>query len=132
MRPDNWPALLEAYIATARKRSFVWGSHDCVSVTCGWQALVTGVHSFAPFAGKYDSEKSAFRVMHEHDVHSMEDAGDFLFGRAARKSVDHIQRGDIVLAENALGICVGVRAACLKTDGMKFLLFNKFQVAWSI
>lgn len=132
MRPQDWPALLDGYIGAARAKPFVWGEHDCVSFTSGWARLMNGSDAFAPFAGQYDSEQSAFRIMHGHGVRTMEDAGDYLFGKTARKDVEHVNRGDIVLAENALGICIGVKVACLMRDGMRFVLFNKFQTAWSV
>lgn len=138
MRPDDWPARLDAYIDTARRVPFAWGSHDCVGFVCGWYTAMTGLHVYAPFAGKYDTEAAALRVMVGRGVHSMAEAGDFLFGASAGKPVEQVHRGDIVLARcavsraDALGICTGGHAACLMSDGMKFIRSSQFLKAWSV
>lgn len=132
MRPQDWPSMLDSYIEAARKRPFVWGAHDCVSFVCGWASLVSNVNAHAEFEGKYDSETSAFRVMHGHGVHTMEDAGDFLFGKLSRKAIARVQRGDVVLADDALGIAVGIRSAHLTVVGLSFIPFNKFQQVWGV
>jgi hypothetical protein len=132
MRPEDWPRLLDEYVDRARAKPFAWGTHDCISFTCGWYTAMTGCNPFAPFAGKYDSETAAFRVMHGKGVHMMEEAGDYLFEVAFRKPVEFAQRGDIVLAENALGVSLGNRGAFLTVEGLGFVLSHKFQIAWSV
>lgn len=131
MRPDNWPARLNDYIGEARRKAFAWGSHDCVSFTCGWHTQLTGVHTYAPFAGKYASEDEAVRLMVANDVHGMEEAGRYLFGDG-KTGNSFVQRGDIVYGAGALGICIGARGAFLTEDGMTFLRSDKFELYWSI
>lgn len=138
MRPQDWPARLDAYLAAAREKPFAWGSHDCVSFTCGWYAAMTGRHVYAGFAGRYDSEQSALRLMLANGVRSTAEAGDFLFGKSARKEIEYAQRGDIVLAldavtyAEALGISTGAHAACLLDEGVRFARQSHFLTAWSV
>ncbi len=132
MRPQDWPLRLDAYVDAARAKAFVWGGHDCVSFAAGWYAIATGANPFAPFAGRYDSQEAALATMHAKGVLSMSDAGDYLFGIDARKAPERAQRGDIVLAENTLGVCVGARGAFPMIDGMRFALASKFQAAWDV
>ena len=131
MRPETWPALLDDYVGRARAAAFAWGSNDCVSFTCGWHQLMTGLDVYEPFRGKYDSETSAFRTMHTHGVTSMEGAGRFLFG-AARRSYAFTKRGDIVYSQGALGICIGKVGAFLTIDGLSFIDFPEFELGWSV
>lgn len=132
MRPDDWPELLDGYVAQARGMPFAWGRHDCVSFASGWYALVTGRNPHARFAGGYDTETAAFRTMRANGVRSMEQAGDYLFEASLRTPVEFAQRGDIVLAQNALGISLGARGAFLTVEGLGYLLSSKFQIAWRV
>ena len=138
MRPQDWPRQLDAYIDTSRRTPFAWGSHDCVSFVCGWYAAMKGLHLYAQFAAKFDTEAAALRVMVGRGVQSMAEAGDFLFGPAAGKPIEQARRGDIVLARcavsraDALGICTGGHAACLMAEGMKFIRSSQFLKAWSV
>jgi len=131
MRPENWPTLLNDYVDAARRTPFAWGTQDCVTFTAGWQTIATGVDNFAPFRGKYDSELSAFRIMHGKGVHTMDEAGDYLFGKRIN-DVAYAQRGDIVLVEGALGIVVGAKAVCSTREGVVFFDLWKFLCGWKV
>lgn len=131
MRPQDWPSLLEGYVEQSRRAPFAWGTHDCVTFTCGWFRLMTGRDAFAPFRGKYATENEAHRLMIANDVHGMEEAGRFLFGEP-RKGNAHLQRGDLVYAEGALGICVGAKSVFLNEEGLTFLRHDKLELGWSV
>lgn len=131
MRPDDWPGLLDGYVQQARILPFAWGTHDCVTFTTSWHRLMTGRDVFEPFRGKYASEDEAFEVMHTRGVRTMDEAGDYLFG-ASRERLEFTQRGDIVLAQGALGLCLGARVAMLTVEGMGFLYFSKVEMSWPV
>lgn len=136
MRPQDWPALLDGYIEQARRTPFAWGVNDCVTFSCGWHSLMTARDVHAPLRGHYDNETAAFRIMLEHGVHGMEEAGRFLFGEPrplhGPGGNAFIGRGDIVYAEGALGICAGASGAFLSKDGLTFLRHDKFELGWSL
>lgn len=131
MRPDDWPALLDGYIDQARRAPFAWGQNDCVTFSCGWHRMMTGRDAYAEFREKYETETAAFRIMAAHGVHSMEEAGRFLFGEP-QHGTSHIQRGDIVHADGALGICTGAHGAFLSIEGLTFLRHSSFDMGWKI
>lgn len=131
MRPENWPSMLDDYVQAARRTPFAWGTHDCVSWTCGWHALMTGEDVYAPFRGLYDSEQRAFRVMLDNDVHGMEQAGRFLFGEPMENK-RLIARGDIVYSAGELGICLGGLCAFVQQSGLGFTRSNNFETGWSV
>lgn len=131
MRPQDWPALLDSYIAGAREKAFAWGSNDCVTFTAGWFKICTGRDVHAQFRGQYDTEAGALRIMVEHGVRGMESAGRFLFGDPA-PSIAHIGRGDLVMADDALGICLGASAVMLGPFGLMMLRRDHFTTAWKV
>lgn len=135
MRPNDWPVLLDGYIQNAAREPFAWGTHDCVSFVCGWHRLMTGRDVYEEFRGGYESEFEAKKLMLVNGVRSMSDAGRYLFGEA--KVPLRAQRGDIVLAENALGICVNGSAAVLGLNslgqhGVIMLDQRDFILAWTV
>lgn len=130
MRPQDWPALLDGYVAQARRMPFAWGTHDCVTFTAGWFKLMTWRDVHAPFRGQYDTERAALEIMAANGVRNMADAGQFLFG-APLSAPAFVGRGDIVLAEGALGICLGGVGSFLGTDGVTFLRRDKFVTGWT-
>lgn len=131
MRPQDWPALLDGYVAQSRKTPFAWGSHDCVTFTAGWLKLMSGRDVHAPFRGQYDTERGALEIMAANGVRSMEDAGVFLYG-APVASPAFVGRGDIVLAEGALGLCLGGVGAFLGPNGLTFLRRDKYATGWTV
>lgn len=131
MRPQDWPALLDGYIEAARRTPFAWGHHDCVTFVCGWHAAMTARDVYAPFRGRYDSETAAFRILLGLDIRDMDAFGRHLFGDPLANNA-HIGRGDIVIAEGALGICTGAQGAFLSEEGLAFRRHDKFEVGWSV
>lgn len=129
MRPPNWPALLNAYLDSARDMPFAWGTHDCVTFACGWHALMTGRDAYAPWRGRYKSRVGAARRIKEAGGEDMRGAGKILFGAVSRE----INRGDIAMAQDAFGIVTGTHGVFLLAGGgIASLARDKFQVAWSV
>ena len=131
MRPENWPELLNVHIEEARDAPFVWGKNDCVTFTTSWFQKMTTRDVFAPFRGGYKTDNEAMRVMIKNDVHGMEEAGRFLYGEPTR-DITHMNRGDIVFAAGALGICTGVHGAFLNEEGVEFLRLSDFELGWAV
>lgn len=131
MRPQDWPALLDGTVEHARRTPFQWGTHDCVTFTSGWFKLMTGRDVHAPFRGQYDTERGALEIMLANGVRSMDDAGVYLFGEPV-KAPAFVGRGDIVLAEGALGLCLGGTGVFLGPFGLMFLRRDKYVTGWTV
>lgn len=131
MRPQNWPALLGQYVDDARGKAFAWGVNDCVTFSGGWVGLVTGQNPAARFVEKYADEAEARAIMASHGVDDYESAGRFLFGEPDVLTV-RADRGDIVLAADALGICLGLTGAFVTLSGLVFLRRDKFRKFWRV
>lgn len=131
MRPQDWPAQLDAYVERARALPFAWGRHDCVTLTAGWFKLMTGRDVHAPFRGLYDTEAAALKLMAANGVRTMEAAGDFLFGDPV-PSVLRLGRGDIAFAEGALGLSLGGSGVFLGPFGLVFVRRDKFVTGWAV
>lgn len=130
MRPQDWPAQLDAAVGEARRTPFAWGVHDCVSFTAGWFKAMTGRDVYAPFRGQYDTETGALKLMAANGVRDMAAAGAFLFGDPVPPA--RLGRGDIVLADGALGLCLGAGGVFLGPFGLLFLRRDKFLTGWKV
>lgn len=131
MRPQDWPQLLDGYVARARGLPFAWGANDCVTFTAGWFKLMTGRDVHAPFRGAYDCEAQALKLMAANGVRDMESAGRYLYGDPV-PSPQRLGRGDVVLGEGALGISLGGNGVFLGPFGLMFLRRDKFATGWTV
>lgn len=103
-RKPDWEARLAAYLEPLRAREFTWGSHDCCTFTAGAVEAMTGTDPMPEFRGAYRSAASASRALRQIG------AGDLprtLGGKFRRVAPNLAQRGDIVMHDGLLGICLG-------------------------
>lgn len=131
-RPAIWTAMLAGYLEEARQTPFAWGRHDCVSFAAGWFCLMTGRDTYAPWRGRYSTRFGAARHIYEAGARDMIAAGTILFGASVKEKV-LINRGDIVLAQNAFGIVTGPGAVFLKEGGgLAELKRGQFVMGWAV
>jgi hypothetical protein len=118
-------------VGRAQSTPFTWGQNDCVTFTSNWFELMTGLNPAARFFGTYLSEREAFEIMLKHGVKSMGQAGEFLFGEPSGLEA-RSNRGDIVLAHGALGICIGGSAVFATRAGVGFVKAKFFDERWIV
>lgn len=112
-RIPGWERRLAEAIEAARDRPFRWGRHDCAIFAFDLRRDITGGHDVAAlWRVRYTTARGAVRVMRRLGWSSLEAAGRDLLGEPL-DSVHLAQRGDLVLANTALGfgVCLGARAA---------------------
>jgi hypothetical protein len=131
MRPENWPALLEAHVAKSVAQGFKWGELDCVQFVSSWRGLMTGDDPAAVFKGKYASEIGASRIMLGLGYRGAVEFAFRLFGQPMPFAT-FAQRGDIVATEEALGLCMGANGAFLTETGLELLPARFFKFAWKV
>lgn len=134
-RPENWPALLAAYLTEWETRPFAWGSADCVHFAAGWLERIGYERPLSGYAG-WSGPLSAYRAMRamggfEHAIAAQMHAMGIGTVRPAFAS-----RGDVALLPaggrgrtQALGIVTGREVAIPSATGL--LLFpnmNAFAV----
>jgi len=132
MRNERWPLLLDAYVEHAKTRAFEWGTLDCVTFAANWRALVTGSDPIAEWRGTYKTEREALELIVRLGCDSIEALGARLFGAPDPLGPKFAGRGDLVLAQDALGISVGARGAFLSLSGLEFLPARDFKTVWKV
>jgi hypothetical protein len=132
MRPDTWTALLDNYIECSRLRRFEWGSFDCVTFAGNWKALVTGADPLASVRGTYSSERGALETIVRLGCNDLESVASHFFGEPDPLGPKFAGRGDIVLAQGALGISLGARGAFLSLSGLELIPARQFQTVWKV
>jgi hypothetical protein len=127
-RRDNWPDLLAAYIESKRSEPFAWGSNDCCLFAADWVQIATGHDIAAQWRGSYTTALGARRALDEGGgIEALvEQAGGI------RIETGLAQRGDLVAQESgngvALGICLGVVAAFISSDGVHFFPIHEASI----
>lgn len=107
-RVPDWEARLAEYLESVRETPFAWGSHDCALFAASAVEAMTGVDYGAPFRGKYRTELGSVRALKRFGAGSLEATLDGLFPEIP---LAFAQRGDVVMRDEAAGICLGPDAA---------------------
>jgi len=135
-RPDNWPALLDAFLQTRQNSPFDWAANNCCLFAADWVHALTGI----------DPAKA-----HRGTVKTEEQAGAFLakkggvLGLIKRAAKTHgweevppayAQRGDIILYDgpqgDTLGVCAGATYAAAAPKGLAYYDMTHALRAWRI
>lgn len=132
MRPEIWTQLLDNYIESSRARPFEWGAFDCVTFAANWKALVTGVDPIASVRGTYATERGALEIIVRLGCKDLEAVATHFFGEPDPLGPKFAGRGDIVLAQGALGISLGARGAFLSLSGLESIPARQFQTVWKV
>ena len=130
-RREGWEAALEAAVAAARGRAFQWGEHDCATWAFEVRAAITGLDAARDWRGQYKSAIGARRVMKGFGWKDLGQLARTYLGRPLAH-VGLAQRGDIVLAEGALGICVGAKAVFVAQSGVVERPVPACVMAWRV
>lgn len=126
MKKENWPILLDQYLTESKTKTFEWGKFDCCIFATDWILLATDIDYFEPYRGKYDSMKSAYKLIGRNL--------DTLVSEKLRGlPIAFAQRGDVVACQTELGIALGVFDG---TDGWftseEGLITKPICLAWRI
>jgi len=132
MRNERWPVLLDHYVEATKARAFEWGSLDCVTFAANWRAIVTGRDPIAEWRGTYKTEREALKLIAGLGCDGLEALGIRLFDAPDPLGPKFAGRGDLVLAQDALGISLGARGAFLSLSGLEFLPARDFKTVWKV
>jgi hypothetical protein len=127
MRPDGWEMRLALAVDAARDKAFVWGVHDCATWAFDVRAAVTGTPRPA---WSYATEAGGLRWMARQGWKSFDAAATAILGDPVPVLMAH--RGDIVLRENAFGVCLGAQAAFVAPIGLTFIPLRDCGMAWRV
>ncbi len=130
MRVDGWERLLAEYIEAAHRTPHAWGTNDCALWAAGWVRTATGSDYLADWAGLYQSELGACRLMKKRGYRNPEAVAD---AHLTGIPVDLARRGDLLLhPHGALGICGGVNGYFLTATGVTTFPARQCPRAWLV
>lgn len=112
MRLADWEGRLSAYLADHTSCAVAWGQMDCVRFAAGAVKAMTGTDPLPKLT--YKTEAGAWRALKRLGFTSLSQAVD------AHLSPTHpamARRGDVVMCDGALGVCIGGDALFLPVEG---------------
>lgn len=130
-RLPDWEGRLTAYLSTPGRDEFRWGEQDCALFAAGAVEAMTGEHPAPEFLGVYTDQRGAAEALRELGDGTLFRTFDTRF---PRKAIGFAQRGDLVWAQDAVGVCMGKRGVFLQVDvpGFAFLPRSEFKYAWEV
>ncbi|HXM32290.1 MAG TPA: hypothetical protein VN921_01460 [Chthoniobacterales bacterium] len=109
-RYDNWPALLDAFVASRREMPFAWGVNDCCLFACDAVLAMTGEDLAETFRGRYSSAREAKRMLQEAGAETVGELADMIAADFGLHCIPPLfaQRGDVVLLDREHGESLGI------------------------
>lgn len=131
VRLSNWEARLAAYLEGRAGASLVWGKCDCCLFAAGAVEAMTGQDPMPEFRGKYRSQAGAFRALRTIG------AGDLASTLSAKfegRPIGHARRGDLVMHDGAVGVCIGADALFMPLEGAGLVRIPRrdWSAAWAV
>lgn len=129
-RLPNWERRLAAYLAEPGNDNFEYGVQDCALFGCGAVMAMTGHHPAPQFVGAYDDLRGAAEALQRLGAGTLVKTFSATF---EQKHTGFAQRGDLVFAEGAIGVCMGKDGVFLtETEGFARRPRSAFTVAWRV
>lgn len=129
-RLPDWERRLGEFVAAHTETEFVWGATDCALWSLEAAEAITGEHPAPEYLGAYSTREGAAEALREKGKGTLVRTMNSLF---ERRPVGKARRGDLVMVQNAIGICMGNFGLFLTEDeGVTRLHRADFQRAWSI
>lgn len=130
-RLPDWERRLAAYIRDPARQVFAWGTNDCALFVCGAIEAMTGEHPFPEFVGQYDTREGAAKALRDLGKGTLISTFNTGF---ARKKPPFAQRGDVVMSQGALGICLGAEGLFLQDGDAGYSRIPRaaFVKAWAV
>jgi hypothetical protein len=129
MRLPDWEPRLAAYLASVRDTPHAYGKHDCALHGANAVLAQTGVDHGAPFRGRYKTELGAARALRRFGAGTLVAEFDAHF---ATISPALAQRGDLVMAQGAIGVCIGGEAIFAGDNGHQRIARAEWARAWRV
>ncbi|HEX8419476.1 MAG TPA: hypothetical protein VF638_05625 [Sphingomonas sp.] len=128
IRHPDWERSLHDYLAALSGASFEWGTLDCALFAAGAVLAMTGNDPAAAYRGHYMTARGSVRALRRWGAGTLEAtiAGDFV-----EKPPAFAQRGDLVLVDGMVGVCIGADAVFIGEENGAPGLVRFPRAAWS-
>ncbi len=114
-RFPDWDKRLADYISPLLLDAhFVWGERDCAMFTADAINAMTGFDILAVFRGRYSTATGSARALRRYGEGSLQATFD---ARLPERQIGMARRGDVVMHDGAVGICMGSFALFMRMEG---------------
>lgn len=103
-RHPDWENRLSEYLASMAGVSFNYGQADCALFAAGAVQAMTGDDPAKAFRGKYKSMAGSVRALKDIGAGTLEATISAMFSEIPPAFA---RRGDLVMHDGAVGVCVG-------------------------
>ena len=131
MRREHWELALHDAVISAQHKPFAYGTHDCATWAFDVRRHLTGIDTASTWRGKYATEQGAGKWLRKLGCQTVRDLANKYLGTPL-SHVRLAQRGDIVLADDALGVCLGRKVALVGDDGLVQVSLRNCRAAWRV
>lgn len=131
MRLSTWEPRLKAYLAEHRDAALVYGVTDCCMFAAGAVEAMTGEDPMPEFRGRYRSQAGASRALRTIGAG---DLASTLSTKFEPKPVGFAQRGDLVMHDGSVGVCIGAEALFVPMTGSGLVRVPRrdWSAAWAV
>lgn len=128
-RLRDWERLLGEYLLGIASEPFSWG-FDCFQMSMAGVEAMTGVHPAPHLVGGYDDREGAMLVLRERGEGTLTKTLDAIFEPCLP---GFARRGDLVMTQGAVGICMGATGLFLtEEDGLARMPRADFTHGWRV
>ena len=113
-RLADWEQRLADYLGAASEMPHEYGQLDCALHGANAALAITGVDHGRPFRGRYRTALGAARMLRRYGAGTIEATFD---RDLAVIPPAFAQRGDLVLADGSVGVCIGGEALFVGEQG---------------
>ncbi|WP_138995712.1 DUF6950 family protein [Sphingomonas sp. PAMC 26621] len=113
-RLPDWETRLAAYLEPLRALPFAWGQHDCCTFAAGAVKAMTGTDPMPEFRGHYTTPRGSARALRRFGAGTLPATLNNKF-ETVDPSLAH--RGDIIMSDGLLGICLGPFLVAVGAEG---------------
>ncbi|GLI99113.1 DUF6950 family protein [Sphingobium sp. BS19] len=126
-RISTWEQALADYLASVADAEFTWGELDCALFAANAVLAMTGHDIAAPFRGKYSTAAGSARALKRYGAGTLEATFDTLL---PVKPIGYARRGDVVMHDGGVGVCVGSHALFVGREGEREGLVRVPRAEW--
>lgn len=133
-RLPDWEERLHAFLDGCSVAVFGYGHHrdpaqlDCCMFSAGAVIALTGEDPASEFRGRYRSMAGASRALRTHGAGTLERTLDAKF---EERAAAFARRGDLVMVDQAVGVCIGADALFVGEEDAPAGLVRRVRADWS-
>ena len=132
-RLPDWEQRLHDYLAANEGAVFSWGRLDCALFSAGAVLAITGVDPAADFRGHYRTRRGSACALGRFGQRTLLAT---VAARFPETPIGYARRGDLVMVDGMVGVCVGAEALFVGEDdgtpGLVRFGRDRWSHAWSV